>query len=252
MARRRRGAGRGRRARDLAGELDLLEDEAGRRGLQLGLLHDCAGRQLGGVAAGLTLIVAVVIALVVVALAVVTGAVVVAALVVAVAVVAATVVGRARRGCGRRRRHRGVVALDLRVGVDRAFDVVAVEEVDGEGASRERDALTGLLLAVLDAVVVGVGVARVVARHELGLVAQAVVVLVALGLVDLQAQVMGTLPAVGDPIPVAVAMAARETRSGKGEHRGEGAGEEQQGADSSLAHAPGDTRGRRVSRSRSI
>src|SRR5204863_5237801 len=135
----------------------------------------------GGVAAGLALVVA----LVVVTLVVVTGALVVAAVMVTFAVVAAAVVGRARRGRGG---HRVVVALDLRVGVDRALGVVAVEEVDGEDASRERGDLTRLLLAVLDAVVVGVGVARVVARHELGLVAQAVVVLVALGLVDLQAQ----------------------------------------------------------------
>ena len=92
-------------------------------------LHDGAGRQLRGVAAGLTLVVAVVVALVVVALAVVTGALVVAALVVTAAAVAAAVVGRARRGCGGRGRRRGVVALDLRVGVDRALDVVAVEEV---------------------------------------------------------------------------------------------------------------------------
>ena len=129
--------------------------------------------------------------------------------------VAATVVGRARRGRGGRGRRRGVVALDLGVGVDRALNVVAVEEVDGDDAAGEQGGLAGLLLPVGDAVVVGVRVARVVAGHELRAVAQAVVVLVALGLVDLQAQMVRALPAVADAIAAPVAMTAAMLAPGK-------------------------------------
>ena len=62
----------------------------------------------------------------------------------------------------------------------------------------------GVLVAVVDAVVVGVGVARIQPRAELAAVLEAVVVLVTAALLVMQRQVMTLLPLVWDAVVVAV------------------------------------------------
>src|SRR5437868_2644512 len=108
---------------------------------------------------------------------------------------------------GRRGR---VLALDLGAVVVRALERVAVDERDGQHPVGERDDRAGLLVgvghaivvgvvgAVLDPVVVGVGIAGVGAVVELADVRDAVAVGVGRGLVDAEL----VLPAVRDAVVV--------------------------------------------------
>src|SRR5262249_41188803 len=98
-----------------------------------------------------------------------------------------------------------VEALDLGPVGDRAGDRVAVHEHDLQHVVLKRNDLARVLVRVLDAVLVRVGLARVHAKFELGAVAQPVAVLVPARLVDLQRQAVVMLPAVGNPVVVAVA-----------------------------------------------
>ena len=115
------------------------------------------------------------------------------------------------RGDRRRRRRGRALALDLGLVVDDAGDRRGVAE-QRDGQHRGRRARRGgegrdgarVLGAVLDAVVVGVGVVGVRAGLELGHVVHVVAVLVLLGLVDLEAQVVLDLPLVRDAIVIAV------------------------------------------------
>src|SRR2546430_72406 len=71
----------------------------------------------------------------------------------------------------------------------------------------------GVLVAVVDAVAVGVRLVRIVAGLELAEVVEAVVVRVAPGLLDLERQVVTALPPIGDPVVVAVHPRAARTRA---------------------------------------
>jgi len=101
------------------------------------------------------------------------------------------------------------VALDLGLIVDRAGELAAAGQGDREHAALEGLDRAGVLLAVLDPVVVGVLVARVHVGAELAAVVEAVTILVALGLLDLQRQVMSPLPAVRQLVVIAVTALGR-------------------------------------------
>jgi hypothetical protein len=81
---------------------------------------------------------------------------------------------------------RGHVALDLGLVVDRGGQRAAADQLDREQVVLERVDRTDVLVAVLDAVVVGVGITRVQARLELRAVLEPVVVLAAAALLLVQ------------------------------------------------------------------
>src|SRR4051794_31537856 len=223
--------------RALADQLQLLPALALRGDLEVRLAHAGArGQRVGaaalvivvaGVVAGtvVVLVVAGVVAgtvVVLVVAGVVAGTVVV--LVVAGVVAGTVVVAAVARGARR------VVALDLGVVVDGARQLAAAGEADGQHAVLEGLDRARVLLAVLDPVVVGVLVTRVRVCAVLAAVVQTIVVLVTLGLLDLERQVMRALPAVGQPVVVAITALGRR-RGGDAQH-----GHEGQGEDDELSH----------------
>src|SRR3954454_1699387 len=199
-------------------QLQLLPVLSGRGRLQLGLVHLRAGLERVG-AALIVVVVAVlvdVVAVLVVALVVVVVVALVVALVVARAVVTAVVAGvmvrpvvvaaaarRVRLEVARR------VALDLGLIVDGAGELAAAGQRDRQHSALEGLDRAGVLLAVLDPVVVGIAVARVGFRAELAAIVEAVTILVPLGLLDLQRQVVSPLPAVRQLVVVAVTALGR-------------------------------------------
>ena len=106
-------------------------------------------------------------------------------------------------------RLRGGRGLDLALGVGghlAGHHPVTVQS-DGERArvrvariGDERLDRAGVLVAVVHAVAFRIGLVRVVAGLEFAEVVEPVSVLVALGLLDLQRQVVTALPAIGDPV----------------------------------------------------
>jgi len=97
----------------------------------------------------------------------------------------------------------------------------------------------GALVPVLNAVVVGIGIARVIAGLPLLPVLQAVAVLISLGLVLVERQVVALLPSVRNAVVVSIASRRRAgqgddqwgTRPGPGESRHLGAAGRSFGAD---------------------
>ncbi len=202
-----------------AGQLDLVEGRAAVLELQLGLLDRRTGDQVRGRAVGACPVVVVAAGAAagvrragsgVVAAMVVTGLFAVIPMVVTRLFSVPTVVvaglflavASARRDVG------GVLVLALDPGPvgDQATDRVAAEEGDRQfpGGRVEGRDRAGVLVAVDDAVVVAVAIARVVVGEELATVAQLVTVLVPTRLVDVERKVMSRLPAVRDAVVVAV------------------------------------------------
>src|SRR3954451_1789196 len=105
-----------------------------------------------------------------------------------------------------------------------------MSERDRQAGVLEGLDIVGVLPDVPDAVVVRVRVAGVHLRAELATVVQAVTVLVAPALLDLQGEVMSPLPAVGQAVVVAVA------RPGRGRGHNAQGGHEGQGEDEQLLH----------------
>ena len=120
-----------------------------------------------------------------------------------------------------------VVTLDLGAFGDDAADRVAAEEGDGQlaGFLVERLDRPGVLVAVLDPVVIGVGITGVVPGHELRPIAKVIAILVAPRLTPVQGEVMALLPAVGDAVMVAV-LRAGHGRKGQHRQRSEGGDQE--------------------------
>src|SRR3954453_1425046 len=217
-------------------QLQLLPVLAGRACLELGLVNLRAG--LERVGAALIVVVGAVlvdvVAVLVVALVVVVVVALVVALVVARAVVTAVVAGvmvrpvvvvaaarRVRLEVARR------VALDLGLIVDGAGELAAAGQRDRQHSALEGLDRAGVLLAVLDPVVVGIAVARVGLRAELAAIVEAVTILVPLGLLDLQRQVVSPLPAVRQLVVVVVTAVGRG-RGSEPQHGHEGQGEDEE------------------------
>src|SRR5439155_7567203 len=90
------------------------------------------------------------------------------------------------------------VTLDVGVLGDHAGDLGPAEDSDRERRAVEGEDLPGVLVAILDSVVVGVGVARIHVSAILGAVSESVVVLVPPPLLYRQRQVVCPLPPVRD------------------------------------------------------